>query len=84
MLYEVITWNFESEDSYARSYLEALATHYNFNIDTPIEKLPKHIIDKILYGTNGEKINVTYNRENGSGTFVTAFEGVITSMERRS
>jgi len=76
-------WNFTNEDAYSRMYLEALAKHYGFDINTPVEKLPPEILDKILYGTNGEKIKVEYEREYGSGSFMTSFEGVITSMERR-
>ncbi|MCX7711204.1 MAG: excinuclease ABC subunit UvrA [Clostridia bacterium] len=76
-------WNIENEDGYSRMYINALAKHFNFDIHTPIEKLPPHIVDILLYGTKGEKIKVTYEKEYGSGTFMSAFEGVITSVERR-
>jgi excinuclease ABC subunit A len=76
-------WNFENEDSYARMHMNALAKHYGFSLSTPINKLPSHIVDIILYGTKGEKIKIAYEKEYGSGTFMSAFEGVISSMERR-
>jgi len=76
-------WNFSNEDAYSRMYLIALADHYGFNVDTPIEKLPENIVNVILYGTGGEKIKIRYEREHGSGTFTAPFEGVISSMERR-
>ena len=76
-------WNFENGDGYARMYLNALAKHYGFKISTPVNKLPGHIIDIILYGTKGEKIKIAYEKEYGSGTFMSPFEGVINSMERR-
>ncbi len=76
-------WNFENEDSYSRMFLNALSKHYKFKLDTPIEKLPPHILDIILYGTKGEKIKIQYEREYGSGTYMAVFEGVINSMERR-
>lgn len=76
-------WNFENEDSYSRMFINALSKHYKFKLDTPIEKLPPHILDIILYGTKGEKIKIQYEREYGSGTYMAAFEGVINSMERR-
>lgn len=76
-------WNFTNEDAYSRMYLDALAKHYGFDINTPVEKLPPEILDKILYGTGSEKIKVEYDREYGSGSFMTSFEGVISSMERR-
>ncbi|NLE24002.1 MAG: excinuclease ABC subunit UvrA [Clostridiaceae bacterium] len=76
-------WNFTNDDSYSRMYLDALAKHYDFDVNTPVEKLPKRIMDIVLYGTGNEKIKVEYNREYGNGTFLTAFEGIINSMERR-
>jgi excinuclease ABC subunit A len=76
-------WNFENEDSYARMHINALAKHYSFSISTPVNKLPSQIVDIILYGTKGEKIKIAYEKEYGSGTFMSAFEGVISSMERR-
>ncbi len=76
-------WNFTNEDAYSRMYLDALAKHYNFSIDTPVEDLPNDILEKVLYGTQGEKIKVEYQKEYGHGSFLTAFEGIINSMERR-
>ena len=76
-------WNFENEDGYARMFINGLAKHYGFKLDTPVAKLPPEIVDIILYGTKGEKIKVAYEKEYGSGTFHSVFEGVISSMERR-
>jgi len=47
-------WNIANDESYARMYIDALAKHYNFSVDTPVEELPPHILDIILYGTNGK------------------------------
>ncbi|NLU51327.1 MAG: excinuclease ABC subunit UvrA [Clostridiaceae bacterium] len=76
-------WNFASEDAYSRMYLDALARHYNFSVDTPVEQLPDEILDIILYGTKGEKIKIEYHKDYGSGFYYSAFEGIINSMERR-
>ncbi len=76
-------WNFENGDSYARTYINALAKHCGFKISTPVNKLPDQIVDIILYGTKGEKIKIAYEKEYGSGTYMSVFEGVISSMERR-
>ncbi|HPU22266.1 MAG TPA: excinuclease ABC subunit UvrA [Thermoclostridium caenicola] len=76
-------FNFSSEDAYGRMYLDAMARHYGFSVDTPVKDLPEDILDKILYGTRGEKIKVEYNKEYGSGTFMSSFEGIINSLERR-
>lgn len=76
-------YNFSNDDGYAKMYMNALAKHYGFSLKTPLEKLPARILDIILYGTKGEKIKVEYDREYGSGTFMSAFEGIIAGMERR-
>jgi excinuclease ABC subunit A len=76
-------WNMENEDGYSRMFINALAKHYGFSIHTPVERLPEHILDIVLYGTKGEKIRVKYERDYGSGSFMSTFEGIITSIERR-
>ena len=76
-------WNMENADNYSRMYIAALAKHYNFSLDTPVCDLPQSVIDIILYGTGSTRIKVEYDKEYGSGSFMTAFEGIINSLERR-
>jgi len=76
-------WNIENADAYSRMIFNALAKHYKFSLSTPVEKLPDHIVDIILYGTKGEKIKVEYERGYGSGYYMTEFEGVINTIDRR-
>lgn len=76
-------WNIESEEAYVRAYIDALGVQYGFDINSPIDKLSPHVLDIILYGTKGERIKVNYDREYGSGSFRTHFEGIINSIERR-
>ncbi len=78
-------WN-SAEDGgggVARMYLEALAKHYGFSLEVPVGELPEGMLDKVLYGTGGEKLRVEYEREHGSGTFSAPFEGIIPNLERR-
>ena len=69
--------------SMSNMYFSALAEHYGFSMDTPFIELPKKVQEILLYGTGEEKLEVKYQREFGSGTFKTTFEGVITNLERR-
>ena len=80
---QVTGWNSVDADSMAHMYLGALAEAYNFSLDTPVSGLPDDVVDKILYGTHGEKIRVSYQRESGGGTFSAPFEGIIANLERR-
>ncbi|MDR3120256.1 MAG: excinuclease ABC subunit UvrA [Clostridiales bacterium] len=76
-------WNLESPDNYSRMYVDALAKHYHFSLDTPVCDLPKSVVDLILFGTGSTRIRVEYDREYGSGSFMSTFEGIVNSMERR-
>ena len=80
---QVSGWNSAETDSMAHMYLEALAKHYGFSLDTPVEQLPPRVVDILLYGTKGEKVTVHYARADGQGTFSSPFEGIITNLERR-
>ena len=76
-------FNFADEDSYGRMYLDAMAKHYGFSVNTPVKDLPDEILRKVLYGTNGEKIRIEYDRGYGKESYMSTFEGIINSMERR-
>jgi len=82
---KVSGWNTSKVDtnSMAGMYFNALAKHYNFSLDTPVKDLPKDVLDKILYGTGKEKIEVQYTRDYGNGNFKMVFEGIIKNLERR-
>ena len=67
----------------ASMYFDALARRYQFSLDTPIKDLPEDVIDKILYGTDEEKLTLHRMNAYGSGTYEQPFEGVITNLERR-
>ena len=76
-------WNNIKGDSISRMYFDALAKQYKFKLTTPVKDLPQEIVDIILYGTKGEKLKLTYDRERGQGTLYQAFEGVCSNLERR-
>ncbi len=76
-------WSVVSDECTARMYLEGLARHYKFSLDTPVCDLPDEIMDIILYGTRGKKIQFEYTRNYGSGNFMSPYEGVIPNLERR-
>lgn len=67
----------------AAMYMKALAKQYDFSLDTPIAELPDEIVDILLYGTKGEKIEIERTNEYGTGRYKTEFEGIINNLERR-
>ena len=76
-------WNNIKGDSISRMYFDALSKQYGFKLTTPVEELSPEVMDIILYGTRGEKLKLTYDRANGKGTLMQAFEGVVNNLERR-
>lgn len=66
-----------------RSQLIGLAKKYNFSINTPLNELPKEILDIIIYGSGVERIEVEYNSSSFQGKMVTKFEGLVPTIERR-
>ena len=75
-------WALEG-NSIALMYLEGLASHYGFSLDTPMKDLSDDVIDKILYGTNGEEIKLVRKGMWKAGEFYKDFEGIIPNLERR-
>ncbi len=76
-------WNYKTGGTIAQMYYDGLAAHYGFSLDTPYRELPAAVKDVLLYGTKGEKIQMQYTREYGSGTHYTAFEGILNNLQRR-
>ena len=75
-------WNFKN-DNMARMYMEGLAKHYGFSLDTPLSELPERIINIIFYGTGSERVEFSYERNYGHGAFLARFEGIANNISRR-
>ncbi len=75
-------WALEG-NSIALMYLVGLSEKYNFSLDTPIKDIPQDVLDKILYGTNGEPIRLVRKGMWKAGEFYKDFEGIIPNLERR-
>ncbi|MGM9550689.1 MAG: excinuclease ABC subunit UvrA [Clostridia bacterium] len=83
--FAVSGWRAADKDtSVANAVYKALAKTYGFNLNTPVKNLPKEVIQIILYGTQGEKIEVEYVSENGSVRKRSIeFEGLVNNLQRR-
>lgn len=75
--------NIASPESSSHSLITALMNIYDFDMDTPYKDLPKEARDAIMYGTHGKEIKVPYKVAGKTKYYTFAFEGVITTMERR-
>ncbi|HUN55914.1 MAG TPA: excinuclease ABC subunit UvrA [Smithella sp.] len=68
---------------YYYSILDALSTHYGFDVNTPFNKLPEKIQKVLLYGSGRENIKFYHDRSNKRYFAHRPFEGVINQLERR-
>ena len=76
-------WANPEPGTISRMYYDGLAEKYQCKLSDPIEKLPSEMIHALLYGTDKEKISLTYEKSYGSGTYTQSFEGIIPNLERR-
>ena len=79
----VTGWQSNSKNTIAQMYFTAIGKEYGFSGDIPFKDIPEEGRRALLYGTGDKKLHVQYQKEYGSGTFDTPFEGVIPNLERR-
>lgn len=73
-----------TSSQYYPQLLESVANHYGIDMDVPVSQLPQSQLDKILKGSDGEKIYFRYENDFGQvRENKVAFEGVLNNVERR-
>ncbi|MBB3908638.1 excinuclease ABC subunit UvrA [Anoxybacillus rupiensis] len=79
----IAPWEPQSSQYYPQ-LLAAVCQHYGIDMDVPVKELPKEQLNRILYGSNGEKIYFRYENDFGQiREHYIEFEGVIPNIERR-
>jgi excinuclease ABC subunit A len=74
----------DRRNAYYFQLIRNLAGHYDFDVETPFEKLPARTRKTILFGSGEEEIEFSYfNGRGGVTKRKHRFEGVIPNMERR-
>jgi len=69
--------------SWYNKLLHAVADKHNFDINVPVKELSERNINMIFYGTGDTKYPIEMDGKNYSGSYLTAYEGVIPNLERR-
>ncbi len=79
----VVPWS-NSQTQYHRSIFGALSEKYGIDLDVAWRDLPEEHRNTILFGTNGDRIYVSYrNRYNRRRQYMTQFDGVVGNLEKR-
>src|SRR5213082_2158124 len=70
--------------SFYESVIHAIAERYEIDLATPWQELSEERQNLFLYGTNGERVYITYrNRMGRRRSYMLAFEGIVPSLQRR-
>jgi excinuclease ABC subunit A len=79
----IAPWAASASDYYDQ-LIQAIAERYDVDLETPWEELPESSQDFFLYGTNGDRVHVSYrNRFGRRRSYATTFEGIVPNLERR-
>jgi len=73
----------DRRNAYYFQIIQALAKHYEFDVDTPFEELPKKVRHIVLYGSGDEIIEFRYFGDTGVQKRRHPFAGIIPNLERR-
>ena len=73
-----------SASNYYDQLIQAISERYDVDLETPWQELAPDAREFFLYGTGGERIQVSYrNRFGRRRSYATQFEGIVSSLERR-
>jgi excinuclease ABC subunit A len=79
----ILPWS-ASSSNYYEEITQAIADRYEIDLETPWEDLSEEERDLFLYGTDGERIYISYrNRYGRRRSYTTRFEGIVPNLERR-
>ncbi|HEX9371398.1 MAG TPA: excinuclease ABC subunit UvrA, partial [Roseiflexaceae bacterium] len=81
----IVPWSRMSRTQrrYFDGVLESLAEHLGFSTQTPVRELSPDVVGTILYGSNGDIMQLRYNVRGEERVVAGPFEGVIPSLRRR-
>ena len=79
----LVPWSVGNGGFY-ESVVQAVAERYEIDLDTPWNELTEEQQNLFLNGTNGDRVYVQYrNRMGRRRSYTMAFEGIVSSLERR-
>lgn len=80
--FNITGWN-GLASTMAGMYFSMLSKNYGIDLDCPVKDLPRDQLDIILYGNNGEKLQMDMKSSRFNGQVNSSFEGIINNLARR-
>ena len=79
----ILPWS-TSASNYYETMTQAIAERYEVDPDAPWQDLPEEVQDTFLYGTDGDRLYISYrNRYGRRRSYTTSFDGIVANLERR-
>jgi excinuclease ABC subunit A len=79
----LVPWSVGNSGFY-ESVIQAIADRYEIDLDAPWQELSEEQQNLFLYGTNGDRVYISYrNRMGRKRSYMLAFEGIVPSLQRR-
>jgi excinuclease ABC subunit A len=79
----LVPWSVGNSGFY-ESVIQAIADRYEIDLDAPWQDLTEEQQNLFLYGTEGERVYISYrNRMGRKRSYMLAFEGIVPSLQRR-
>jgi excinuclease ABC subunit A len=79
----LVPWSVGGAGFY-ESVIHAIADRYEIDLDAPWQDLSEKHQNLFLYGTNGDRVYVSYrNRLGRRRSYTMAFEGIVSNLQRR-
>src|SRR3712207_2168912 len=79
----ILPWS-TSASNYYEQMTQAIAEKWEVDLDAPWDELPDGVRKCFLYGTEGERVYISYrNRYGRRRSYMTDYEGIVPSLERR-
>ncbi|MEW8985535.1 MAG: excinuclease ABC subunit UvrA, partial [Bacillus sp. (in: firmicutes)] len=73
-----------TSSQYYPQLLEAVCNHFGIDMDIPVKDIPKHLFEKVLFGSKEDDIYFRYENDFGQiREGYIQFEGVMRNVERR-
>ncbi|HET7571974.1 MAG TPA: excinuclease ABC subunit UvrA, partial [Gaiellaceae bacterium] len=80
----LVPWSVGGSSGFYEAVIQAIAERYEIDTSKPWSELSEEQQRRFLHGTDGERIYVTYrNRMGRRRQYMLAFEGIVSSLERR-
>ena len=78
----IVPWEKKSS-IYYHQILDALSSHYNFDIYVPYKDLPEKVKEILIHGSGKDEVDFYYDKDDRRIFYKRPFEGIIENLSRR-